>query len=152
MYAVLYIGSMHNIVPCRLKYLFNIIIIVVTGYSSNSSPVIYIVHDSTIKHSYITKCLVLHEKYFAISLKIIDKKYCQSNGITIFAYNYKPITTNIMETKISITAKELQEYCSKKFNKIWNIKECEEAINLAVRRGSEKRNEILREAINFLYC
>ena len=51
-----------------------------------------------------------------------------------------------------VTSNELQEYCLKKFNKNWSIKECEEALNLAVRRGAEKRTEILKEAINFLYC
>ena len=51
-----------------------------------------------------------------------------------------------------ITSQELQEYCTKKFNKNWSIKECEEALNLAVRRGAEKRGEILKEAVNFLYA
>ena len=54
--------------------------------------------------------------------------------------------------KNTITPEYLQQYCNGKFSKSWSIKECEQAIYLAIQRGANTAYSVREEAINFLYC
>lgn len=54
--------------------------------------------------------------------------------------------------KNTITPEYLQQYCNNKFSKSWSIKECEQAIYLAIQRGANTAYSVREEAINYLYC
>ena len=54
--------------------------------------------------------------------------------------------------KNTITPEYLQQYCNDKFSKSWTLKECEQAIYLAIQRGANTPYSIRQEAINYLYC
>lgn len=54
-------------------------------------------------------------------------------------------------TKFTVTPEYLQQYCNGKFSKSWSIKECEQAIDLAIQRGANTAYSVREEAINFLY-
>jgi len=57
-----------------------------------------------------------------------------------------------METiKNTITPEFLQGYCKEHLSKTWTLKECSDAIRLAINRGATTPRDIREEAINFLY-
>ena len=54
--------------------------------------------------------------------------------------------------KTTISPEYLQRYCKDHFSKTWTIKECEQAIDLAIQRGANTAYSVREEALNFLYC
>lgn len=55
-------------------------------------------------------------------------------------------------TKFTVTPEYLQQYCQDKFSKLWDLSECANCIDLAIRRGAKTKKGIIKEAIIFLYC
>ena len=60
---------------------------------------------------------------------------------------------NILEQQsMNILGMKLRKKVKKDFNREFSREEILNAIDLAIRRGAESEEEILKEAINFLLC
>jgi len=58
-----------------------------------------------------------------------------------------------METiKNTVTPEYLQQYCNDKFSKLWDLSECANCIDLAIRSGAKTKQGIIKEATNFLFA
>jgi len=60
---------------------------------------------------------------------------------------------NILEQQsMNVLGMKLRKKVKKDFNREFSREEILNAIDLAIRRGAESEEEILKEAINFLLC